>query len=286
MSSLEVLKEPPFQIKEPQDNSRKTVAVIQEMPSRKPIGLLDARVCQLKASTQVVQVQGDKVEVQSCHVEDGTGRIKLQLWGDQISTVANGSSYTFTNLSTREFAGKLFLTATRKSTILQMPDMQGIPVSETASDDEADISMVTGHINAADIVILYSCPLCHTRQPTFDIHARFHKCQRCKMNQKAATYTAMGNGTLVIMTADSKRTLTISNSVLQRYLDHEGFLQLMADHEDVEEHFLDAGQFQFKLHNETVISLTKCPCERAELNSIDGNVDLIDLGESSENPNC
>ncbi|KAJ8364920.1 hypothetical protein SKAU_G00137510 [Synaphobranchus kaupii] len=230
MSLLEWLQEPPFQAKEPQDKSRKTVAAIQEMPLRKPIGVLDARVCQLKGSTEVVRVQGDKVEVQTCYAEDVTGRIKLQLWGDQIGTFSDGCSYNFTNLSTREFARKLFLTATRKSTILQMPDMQGIPVSETASDDEQDISMVTGHINAADIIFLYSCPRCHTRQPKFD--------------------TAMCNGTIVVMAPDGKRTLTISNYILQRYLDHKGVLQLMPVHKDVEEHFLNSGQFQFKLHNE------------------------------------
>ncbi|KAJ8364914.1 hypothetical protein SKAU_G00137450 [Synaphobranchus kaupii] len=144
MSLLEWLQEPPFQAKEPQDKSRKTVAAIQEMPLRKPIGVLDATVCQLKGSTEVVRVQGDKVEVQTCYAEDVTGRIKLQLWGDQIGTFSDGCSYNFTNLSTREFTRKLFLTTTRKSTILQMPDMQGIPVSETASDDEQDNSMVTG----------------------------------------------------------------------------------------------------------------------------------------------
>ncbi|KAJ8364916.1 hypothetical protein SKAU_G00137470 [Synaphobranchus kaupii] len=158
MSLLEWLQEPPFQAKEPQDKSRKTVAAIQEMPLRKPIGVLDATVCQLKGSMDVVRVQGDKVEVQTCYAEDATGRIKLQLWGDQIGTFSDGCSYNFTNLSTREFARKLFLNATCKSTILQMPDMQGIPVSETASDDEQDISMVTGHINAADSIFLYSCP--------------------------------------------------------------------------------------------------------------------------------
>ncbi|KAJ8364905.1 hypothetical protein SKAU_G00137360 [Synaphobranchus kaupii] len=194
------------------------------------IGVLDATVCQLKGSTEVVRVQGDKVEVQTCYAEDATGRIKLELWGDQIGTFSDGCSYNFTNLSTREFARKLFLTATRKSTILQMPDMQGIPVSETASDDEQDISMVMAHINAADIIFLYSCPRCHTRQPKFD--------------------TAMCNGTIVVMAADGKRTLTISNYILQRYLDHKGVLQLMPVHKDVEEHFLDSGQFQFKLHNE------------------------------------
>ncbi|KAJ8364912.1 hypothetical protein SKAU_G00137430 [Synaphobranchus kaupii] len=254
MSLLEWLQEPPFQAKEPQDKSRKTVAAIQEMPLRKPIGVLhatvcqlkgstevvrvqgdkigvlDATVCQLKGSTEVVRVQGDKVEVQTCYAEDTTGRIKLQLWGDQIGTFSDGCSYNFTNLSTREFARKLFLTTTRKSTILQMPDMQGIPVSETASDDEQDNSMVTGHINAADSIFLYSCPRCHTRQPKFD--------------------TAMCNGTIVVMAADGKRTLTISNYILQRYLDHKGVLQLMPVHKDVEEHFLDSGQFQFKLHNE------------------------------------
>ncbi|KAJ8364911.1 hypothetical protein SKAU_G00137420 [Synaphobranchus kaupii] len=127
MSLLEWLQEPPFQAKEPQDKSRKTGCNSRNAFAKANRSVGCHGMSTEKAARRWFRCKGDKVEVQTCYAEDTTGRIKLQLWGDQIGTFSDGCSYNFTNLSTREFARKLFLTTTRKSTILQMPRYAGYP---------------------------------------------------------------------------------------------------------------------------------------------------------------
>ncbi len=77
----------------------------------------------LKAGTEL---QGRQVETQSVIIEDGSGNIRLQLCESQVGMVLFGKTYTFSNLSTREFSCELFVTTTRQTSIEQVRSLPGL----------------------------------------------------------------------------------------------------------------------------------------------------------------
>ncbi len=84
------------------------------------IGEVTGRIVHLKAGTEL---QGRQVETQSVIIEDGSGKIRLQLWESQVLF---GKTYTFSNLSTREFSCELCVTTTRQTSIEQVQSLPGL----------------------------------------------------------------------------------------------------------------------------------------------------------------
>ncbi len=87
------------------------------------IGEVTGRIVHLKAGTEL---QGRQVETQSVIIEDGSGNIRLQLCESQVGMVLFGKTYTFSNLSTREFSCELCVTTTRQTSIEQVQSLPGL----------------------------------------------------------------------------------------------------------------------------------------------------------------
>lgn len=84
--------------------------------------MVNARVLSLKESRETVIIRGSTVDMRECYIADNTGKIRLQLWQDQISGRAVGCSYTVTNLAARK-AGSVYLTCARATTVLNVDDI-------------------------------------------------------------------------------------------------------------------------------------------------------------------
>lgn len=67
------------------------------------IGVLTGRIVHLTVGTKTVEFQGRQLETQSVTLQDNTGYIRVQLWEGQVGLLSDGTTYQFTQLSTREF---------------------------------------------------------------------------------------------------------------------------------------------------------------------------------------
>ncbi|RXN20122.1 hypothetical protein ROHU_025160 [Labeo rohita] len=105
-----------FPYKQPPSKCKRTVGDIRKM-SAHHVGELTGQTVHLRASTEMVEIQGRQVETQSVMLQDASGTIRVQLWETQVGVVSFGKTYKFIQLSTREFQGELFLTTTRETTV-------------------------------------------------------------------------------------------------------------------------------------------------------------------------
>jgi hypothetical protein len=110
-----------------------------------------------KDGTPDVEFQGRHLETQSAQAEDATGRIKLQLWEDQIGMLSYGKSYRFTSLTTREFDGELFLTTTKETEIEEIPPLPGLGDISPHEEKEEPMTSLYGVINRAEVAVSRSC---------------------------------------------------------------------------------------------------------------------------------
>ncbi len=115
----------------------------------------------LKAGTEL---QGRQVETQSVIIEDGSGKIRLQLWESQVGMVLFGKTYTFSNLSTREFSGELFVTTTRQTSIEQVRSVPGLGAIVPCEDP---VLSVCGEIIRAQVAVSRTRGNCRCAQTEF-----------------------------------------------------------------------------------------------------------------------
>ncbi|KAK9977036.1 hypothetical protein ABG768_018857 [Culter alburnus] len=63
------------------------------------------------------------------------------------------------------------------------------------------------------------------------------------MLQRLSTYEPTASASFCVFADAEERNVTVSNSVLKRYLESKGMMHLLHDSEDVEEHFLDSVSY-------------------------------------------
>ncbi|XDV31449.1 hypothetical protein PO909_034131 [Leuciscus waleckii] len=204
------------------------------------ISTLPAAVYSILPSSSTVNIRGTDLECKTCYVADSTSCIELTLWDRHIELVEDNWSYTFTNLSTRKHNGNLTLTTTRQTTITPMKT----PISATTPNKMIPHTISLNHLSSpiegAAIRALKLCPKCQT--PQFDLSAKapFHRCQSCKILRKGCSYLTKVNGTVSFMMGNEELSLSITNSVLGRFLKGECNLDVM-DSQEIEEFLLSVG---------------------------------------------
>ncbi|KAK7150804.1 hypothetical protein R3I93_011917 [Phoxinus phoxinus] len=223
----------------PKSCSALTIAEIKTLPPHQKISTLPAAVYSIAPSSSMANVWGTALECKTCYVADSTACMELTLWDRHIELVPDNLSYTFTNLTTKKHNGNLTLTTTRQSTITPMKT----PISTTANKmipHTISLNHLTSPIEGAAIRVLKLCPKCQT--PQFDLSAKspFHRCQSCKILRKGCSYLTKVNGTLTFMMGNEEQSLSITNSVLGRFLRGECKLDEM-DNQDIEEFIFSAG---------------------------------------------
>lgn len=204
----------------------------------------------------MVSVRDTQSEVKSYEIGDTTGVIRISLWDKQIEKVQQGHTYIFTNLSTRQFNGKVNLTTTRSTTITQHTTTIPVSTSHT-SELTPQTHTITQPIEGTTITIRKVCPKCHTTQHTINIKDTFHRCMTCKILRKQSSYITKCTGTLIFSIDEQELSLAIPNTVLTKFLKNERDISYL-DTQNIEEYLLTCGALTVRYTPDNhVIDMTK-----------------------------
>jgi len=180
-------------------------------------------------------------EVKTCRIGDMTGIIPLSLWDSLMDQVVTGRTYEFTNLSTRLFNGRITLTTTRNTKIKQQTTTVALPTTSSNIDDfTTQTNTVTQEVEGSTISIKKLCPKCHSTQTDFNTKEKFHRCTTCKILRKHESYITKYNETLIVKTDIEEISLSVTNSVLTKFLKSEADVTFL-DAQDIEEFLLTCG---------------------------------------------
>ncbi|KAL0150806.1 hypothetical protein M9458_053888, partial [Cirrhinus mrigala] len=221
------------------------------------VSSLEVRVNYIKPATEMVDVRGDCIEMQTCYVEDVSGWIKIQLWDTLIGKLVSGKSYCIRNVCTRQYAGCLFLTTSRTTEIEEFANVSLPTRVEDFRVDEDPVTIIIGEINAAEITVSRRCRKCQAWQNDLNAKEQYHRCRRCGLLQKCQNYECITKGKVSIGNSFGEEDVTLSNSVLKRYLTDEKLLHLLSDSQDIEEHLLSMEKCKIKMQNNFVVCLEK-----------------------------
>ncbi|RXN14947.1 hypothetical protein ROHU_028415 [Labeo rohita] len=217
------------------------------------VGELTGRIVHLRASTEMVEIQGRQVEMQSVMLQDASRTIRVQLWESQVGVVSFGKTYKFTKLSTREFQGELFLTTTRETTVEAVSSLPGLGAMPRCDVKEDPVVSVSGEVIRAEMTVSLTCGNCKTAQ--VDFQPKFHRCCKCKMLQKMGMYKPSAIANVTVLGDIGEMNVSANNSVLHRYLVNYGLSHLLQDAQDIEEHFLDCGVLKLHIQNDNVVAI-------------------------------
>ncbi|XP_072564249.1 uncharacterized protein [Paramormyrops kingsleyae] len=241
-----------FLPKVPPSSAKLTIAKVQRLGPRQTVGVLTAKILAPGSHNRVVNVNGSDLELQEFQIGDSSGHLKLSLWDQQIVQVEPQKSYKFTNLSTREREGRIYLSGTPSTTIVEIDDLQ-IPEFSELTDAEK-LSEWSGTITGIQILCKHRCAKCQTAQNEFAGKSSVHRCIGCKLMQKCSSYNKTYTGTVSLTKDGTDHTLTITNSAIRSYFSEQDMCHLLQDVQDMEEHFINAGDFSVLLNEDGLIS--------------------------------
>ncbi|RXN18139.1 ATP-dependent DNA helicase PIF1 [Labeo rohita] len=260
-----------FPYKQPPSKCKRTVGDIRKMSARQYVGELTGQIVHLRASTEMVEIQGRQVETQSVMLQDASGTIRVQLWETQVGVVSSGKTYKFTQLSTREFQGELVLTMTRETTVEAVSSLPGPGAMPRCDVKEDPVVSVSGEVIRVEVTVSRTCRNCKTAQVDFQPKAKFHRCCKCKMLQKTGMYKPSAIANVTVLGDIGEMNVSANNSVLHRYLVNCGLSHLLQDAQDIEEHFLHCGVLKLHIQNDNVVAIAniseESPCTSEESTS-------------------
>ncbi|KAL0152503.1 hypothetical protein M9458_052226, partial [Cirrhinus mrigala] len=205
----------------------------------------------------MVNIRGTDWELKTCQVADSTSSMELTLWETYMEAVKTSESYTFTNLTTRNYNGKLSLTTTRQTTIEPLKTSLLSSTPRNIIPQTISINHLTASVEGAAVHIMKLCPKCHTLQQNLSPKDAFHRCQSCKIPRKGPSYLTKCNGTLTFKLGKEELALSISNSLLSTFIRNECNLNIM-DKQEIEEFLLTTGPLTIQYTSENQItSLSK-----------------------------
>ncbi|XP_067259067.1 uncharacterized protein [Chanodichthys erythropterus] len=211
--------------------------------------------------TETVECRGTCMETQACYIEDCGGNIKLQLWDKLIGRVVVGQTYKWSNLSTRMFGGKLYVTTTRLSKIELMDPLPGLKKEIDFHIDEGEVKISEGKITSVEVVVSRRCCRCQAWQEEFEVKAKFHRCVRCKRLQILQMYESTVSASLTL-SGKAEEELMVPNTVVKRYSEKENLFHLLDEAQDFEEHLMTETLFRISVQNHAVIKMEKVPERR------------------------
>ena len=191
--------------------------------------------------SRVVPVDGVPRELKEFRVCDPTGVTKLTMWEDKILLLQVSHSYEIRNVTTRRYGEQTALTSTQSTTVLEIHDI-GEPddLEPDDDDDEGDLVQVSGCVSAVQVGARHHCGRCRASQLDFKTGCTSHRCDRCRMLQRADSYPVMFGGTVVVDSDGQEQTLTLTNSAISVFV-AEYMGGVASDSDAVEEKLLSVN---------------------------------------------
>ncbi|KAK7149195.1 hypothetical protein R3I94_008723 [Phoxinus phoxinus] len=227
------------------------------MAPKQNVPAVKVKVIHVASAPKMVELNGVFVEMQTCHIADDTDHIKIQLWERQLGALISGRWYEIINLSTREFGGDLFPTANRFTEMNEVAALSGVTVDASFAVDEGETRTLTGHVTGAQVTVRRCCTKCCAWQAEVEGKQKFHCCEKCGMVQRFESFQANATAKVSLSGDFGEEDVKLSNSVLRKYLEKEGLLDLLSDRQDVEEHLFEVGLCTFKMLDNIVVAVEK-----------------------------
>jgi len=209
--------------------------------------------------SRVVPVDGVPKELKQFRVCDPTGVTKLTMWEDKILLIQVSHSYEIRNVTTRRYGEQTVLTSTQSTTVLEIQDIGEPddlePDDDDDDDDEGDLVKVFGCVSAVQVGARHHCGRCRASQSDFKTGCTSHRCDRCRMLQRANSYPAVFSGTVVVDSGEQEQTLTLTNSAISVFV-AEYMGGVASDSDAVEEKLLGVNAELEVNSSQLVTSLT------------------------------
>lgn len=258
---MEVVKLP-FLPRVPPSSSKLNIAKVQALGHRQTVGVVEAKILAQGTLSKVVPVNGTDCELKEFQIGDSSGQAQLTLWDKQIVQVCALKSYKFTNLSTREREGRIYLSGSPSTTITEI---RGIEVADCSELGEGEkLSELSGTVTGIQVICKRRCPKCRTPQGEFKAKSSVHRCESCKLLQKSCCYSTTYRGTMSLTIDGTDHGLTVTNSAISAYFTEYNMCHLLNDVEDMEEHFIDVAEFNVSVNEENLITTIKQRFEKKE----------------------
>ncbi len=87
--------------------------------------------------------------------------------------------------------------------------------------DEGEVTTVTAQINGAQVSVRRSCVKCYAWQADFDAKVNFHRCMRCGLLQKIASFQPSVTAKISVSGDFEEDDFKLSNSVLKNHLEDQ-----------------------------------------------------------------
>lgn len=177
------------------------------------------RVVHVSRTTESPEVEGAKMEAQSCFIEDCSGILKIKLWENLIGKLVYGETYQIRNVSTRVFAGEQYLTTSSNTEIEKIGALPNLASEIDFVVAEPEVVEVCGDITSVEAAISRRCGRCNAWQKDLIEKCEFHRCFRCKRLQHVKAYQPTVNASITVAGEFGDQEVMLSNSVVKRYVE-------------------------------------------------------------------
>lgn len=180
------------------------------------IPALDVKIISLHP-VETRPVRNQLLEISEGFAGDSTGAIKICFWEEALKTITLGKSYHITNLTTRNFDGKVSLSTTKDIQIDIIADinLSNTDLTQDISNDEDTLTTKQLTISGVLIKRSFKCPHCKYLQKEFDLSKSTSRCINCRLLQKNNACSVNNRSTL---TGDDGTKFSLSSGILQHYL--------------------------------------------------------------------
>ena len=147
-----------------------------------------------------VQVAGNKMK-QDVSIGDSTATSKLILWGEDVGTIVEGKSYKLSNMLTRIYHDKHYLSKPKDCTIVELSDIEDV---EDLEYEESDLH-VLDHAEVIGVPRLntyHNCIACKSRVVPVESNKKLGQCFKCGMMQRITKCEIEVSGMLTLECRD------------------------------------------------------------------------------------
>ncbi|KAK0151599.1 hypothetical protein N1851_007098 [Merluccius polli] len=254
-SNVQVVDNLQFFFRAPPTAGTMTVASVLALGPKQHINAVRVKILPGGIQSKLVPVDGVMRELKQFRVCDPTGVTRLTMWEDKILLVELSHSYEIRNVTTRRCGEQTVLTSTPSTTLNEIQDV-GEPDKLEPYGDGGDLAKVCGRVSAVQIGAKHHCVRCRASQAQFSCKCTSHRCERCRMLQRAESYRVLYSGTVVVVSDGQENTATLTNSALSRFVaEHMG--GVATDSEAIEAKLISVDEVELEVNSsQVVMSLT------------------------------
>ncbi|XP_062608970.1 uncharacterized protein LOC134270742, partial [Saccostrea cucullata] len=191
-----------------------------------------AKIMDQKETTLQTIKSGEVIQKQYVTISDASDTIQLCAWDKHIKQIQLAKSYTFCNVSVRNFDNIKSLTTCPDTVIQEISDIGAINNAQVQSVSVIDTILV----DSVSCVSLTLCGVCNKDIGTFNPNVPTVKCKVCNMRQRTSNLTSSMKVQVNCKFPDNPAAFkfSISNGILKNF----GDTSQLNTPDDIEDYFL------------------------------------------------